>query len=651
MESLQPGDPRRIGSYQLEGRLGAGGMGQVFLGASPGGRKVAVKLIRPEFARNPQFRRRFVLEVEAARKVGGFHTAQVVDADTTADPPWLVTAFIDGHSLQDVVSTQGPLAPAEVAALAAGLAEGLIAIHNCGLVHRDLKPSNVIMASDGPRIIDFGVAQVTDAGAATSTGIVVGTFSFMSPEQIRADQAGSASDVFALGCVLTFAATGSSPFAAATLPATTHRILSQPPQLDGVTGTLRGLIDSCLAKEPLDRPDPANILALLSPPRTVVDLSTARTASRQPSAAAMADLSTETRLPSPLVPSPDQPPPRFTASTGEDADRKPTPRPRRGIRRRTLVLGALAIASAGAGTAAAMLWPDDNVVKLTGENTQFVAFSTGSNMLAASSYNPDTQDEHIWLWNTATGDSIAKLADQDFVTGVKFSPDGKTLGTSSKARDGGAGGVWLRDAATGVTTTKLTGEEAFSIAFSADGTTVAGNIASAQGDNNRIPLWDTTTGNATAAFGLSDHDSVNGLAFSPDGKSIAVASNSSSWLLDLSTGRTIATLFNERTFAVAFNADGKILATAGESGVRLWNGKVGKPVRTLTADKTQSVAFDPHDTTLVTGGAGGVRLWDGTTGRAISTLTGNGAAAVAFSPNGKRVAVGSEGGCWQWKLH
>ncbi len=173
MDSLQPGDPVAVGGYQLLGRLGTGGMGQVFLGSSPGGRRVAVKLIHSDYARTSQFRARFAREVEAARRVGGFHTAPVVDADPDADPPWMITAYIQGQSLQEVVDERGPFGLERLRALAAGLAEGLGAIHACGLVHRDLKPANVIMAEDGPRIIDFGIARATDVSALTTAGTVL----------------------------------------------------------------------------------------------------------------------------------------------------------------------------------------------------------------------------------------------------------------------------------------------------------------------------------------------------------------------------------------------------------------------------------------------------------------------------------------------
>src|SRR5580692_2575725 len=203
MDSLKPGDPASVGGYRLLGRLGTGGMGQVFLGVSPSGRRVAVKLIHPVHAGAAQFRQRFAREIDAARRVGGFHTASVVDADPQADPPWMVTAYIDGPSLQEDVDRAGPLPTEGVRALGAGLAEGLAAIHASGLVHRDLKPGNVILAADGPRIIDFGIARAADATTGiTTTGVVVGTVAYMSPEQIRGEVAGPASDVFSLGSVL-----------------------------------------------------------------------------------------------------------------------------------------------------------------------------------------------------------------------------------------------------------------------------------------------------------------------------------------------------------------------------------------------------------------------------------------------------------------
>ena len=266
MEPLQAGDPAYIGVYRLTDRLGAGGMGQVFLGVSPGGRKVAVKLMHPAHSADKEFRERFAREIAAARQVGGFHTALVVDADPAADPPWMVTAYIAGPSLAEVVRNAGPLEPAAVRALGAGLAEGLSAVHAAGLIHRDLKPGNVIMAEDGPRIIDFGIARAVDATALTSSGVLIGTFSFMSPEQVRGEWLGPASDCFSLGSVLAFAATGHGPFDAPSVPAIIYRIATEPPDLGSLTGPLRDVISACLAKNPADRPTIARLLSMLSDP-------------------------------------------------------------------------------------------------------------------------------------------------------------------------------------------------------------------------------------------------------------------------------------------------------------------------------------------------------------------------------------------------
>ncbi len=265
MDELQPGDPVSVGSYRLLGRLGAGGMGQVFLGVSPGGRKVAVKLIRPAYARSALFRERFAREIEAVQRVGGFHTAPVVDADPHADPPWMVTAYVDGPSLQDAVRQDGPLPPGRVQALGAGLAEGLGAIHARGLVHRDLKPGNVVLAADGPRIIDFGIARADGVTTLTAAGVVMGTLAYMSPEQIRGEVTGPPSDVFSLGCVLAFAATGRLPFGGDSAATVMFRIVSQPPDLTGLAGQeLAALIGVCLAKSPQDRPTVPDLLAALN---------------------------------------------------------------------------------------------------------------------------------------------------------------------------------------------------------------------------------------------------------------------------------------------------------------------------------------------------------------------------------------------------
>ncbi|MDT0465720.1 serine/threonine-protein kinase [Streptomyces gibsoniae] len=264
LRALGVGDPDRVGPYRVVGRLGAGGMGRVYLARSKGGRAVAVKVVRPELAEDREFRQRFAREVAAARRVNGVFTAGVVDADPAADPPWLATAYVPGISLDTAVARHGAWQAGPVTTLAAGLAEALEAIHAAGLVHRDLKPSNVLLAADGPRVIDFGISTATEASAITRTGVVIGTPGFMSPEQLTGEPVGPASDVFALGAVLAFTASGSGPFGTGSAQGLMYRIVHGEPDLDAVPEAMRGLVARCLAKRPEDRPTVEALLAELA---------------------------------------------------------------------------------------------------------------------------------------------------------------------------------------------------------------------------------------------------------------------------------------------------------------------------------------------------------------------------------------------------
>ncbi|MGW1181184.1 protein kinase domain-containing protein [Streptomyces drozdowiczii] len=281
MEKLGSTDPQRIGAYRLLGRLGAGGMGQVYLARSDRGRTVALKLVREELAAQQVFRDRFRQEVRAARTVGSTWTAPVLDADTEADVPWVATGYVAGPSLHTTVSggpstgsgpapgTFGPLPERSVRILGAGLARALKAIHTAGLIHRDLKPSNILLTIDGPRVIDFGIARALDTvtdGGLTRTGALVGSPGFMSPEQVRGERVSAASDVFCLGSVLTYALTGRLPFGAAAneMHALLFRIAQEDPDLTGVTAGLDDLIRGCLHKDPQARPTTDDILGLLA---------------------------------------------------------------------------------------------------------------------------------------------------------------------------------------------------------------------------------------------------------------------------------------------------------------------------------------------------------------------------------------------------
>jgi serine/threonine protein kinase len=263
LDELRADDPRQVGSYTLIARLGSGGMGQVYFGRSLGGRDVAVKVIRADLARDQSFRLRFAREVETARRVSGAFTAPVIDADPEAPVPWLVTGYVNGPSLADAVERHGPLPLASVLALAAGLAEGLSAVHGVGVIHRDLKPANVLLAPDGPRLIDFGISQAADYAQITSTGMAIGTPGFMSPEQILGDPVGPSSDIFTMGAVLAFAATGEQPFGIGSADVRNQRVLHLVPRLDKLPAELRPLAERCMAKEPADRPTASQFLAEL----------------------------------------------------------------------------------------------------------------------------------------------------------------------------------------------------------------------------------------------------------------------------------------------------------------------------------------------------------------------------------------------------
>jgi eukaryotic-like serine/threonine-protein kinase len=253
-QELHPGDPGRIGPYRLRGVLGSGGMGRVFLGASTDGQLVAVKVVRADLASDPEFRARFHREVTVARKVSSRFTAPLIDADMDGPMPWLATAYVAGPSLADAVAEHGPLPVPSVLELAAGLAEGMSAIHAAGVVHRDLKPSNVLLAQDGPRVIDFGISVAAETSPLTRTGLMIGSPGYMSPEQIEGREVGPHSDIFSLGAVLAFAATAETPFGSGSAPTLAYRVVYREANLDRVPAEVRGLIQRCLAKDPAQRP-------------------------------------------------------------------------------------------------------------------------------------------------------------------------------------------------------------------------------------------------------------------------------------------------------------------------------------------------------------------------------------------------------------
>ncbi|NEA97722.1 PQQ-binding-like beta-propeller repeat protein [Streptomyces sp. SID13726] len=312
-----------IGGYTLINRLGSGGMGVVYLARSDSGRHVAVKVVHTQYAQDEEFRTRFRQEVAAARRVSGAFTAPVVDADPDAELPWMATLYVPGRTLDDIVDEHGPLGGPRLRTLALGLVEALRDIHQAGVVHRDLKPSNVLMAEDGPRVIDFGISRAADNQALTVTGRLIGTPPFMSPEQFASPKdVTPASDVFSLGSLLVYAATGNRPFDGASPYMTGYQVVHEQPSLDGVPHPLRSVVERCLRKDPLARPQLAELQGLFR------------------------------SLPDMAVPSS---PPTLGGEGGSDATAS-TGRSRRGTRSRVPVLAALgAVVAVGAAAATTFL--------------------------------------------------------------------------------------------------------------------------------------------------------------------------------------------------------------------------------------------------------------------------------------------------------
>ncbi|WP_381563154.1 serine/threonine-protein kinase [Streptomyces eurythermus] len=254
MMRLRREDPRVVGSFRLHRRLGAGGMGVVYLGSDKKGQRVALKVIRPDLAEDQEFRSRFAREVSAARRIRGGCTARLVAADLEAERPWFATQYVPGPSLHDKVAEEGALGAADTAAIGAALSEGLVAVHEAGVVHRDLKPSNILLSPKGPRIIDFGIAWATGASTLTHVGTAVGSPGFLAPEQVRGAAVTPATDVFSLGATLAYASTGDSPFGHGSSEVMLYRVVHEEPHLAGVPDALAPLIRACLAKDPEERP-------------------------------------------------------------------------------------------------------------------------------------------------------------------------------------------------------------------------------------------------------------------------------------------------------------------------------------------------------------------------------------------------------------
>ncbi|WP_251092138.1 serine/threonine-protein kinase [Streptomyces sp. Caat 7-52] len=343
---LAPEDPERIGRYRILGRLGQGGMGRVFLAEDAEGHRVAVKLVHAEFTADPEFRRRFGREVEAAGKVLSFFTVPLVDSEADAETPWLATQYVSGPSLSAAVRRDGPLPVDRLCSLAAALGEALIVIHAAGIVHRDLKPSNVLLADDGPRVIDFGIARAADSEELTRAGHALGTLGYAPPEQVVAEEpVGAAGDVFSLGGVMLYAATGRQPFGDAPPAVLAYRTVYEEPDIDGVPEELTVLVRRCLAKDPASRPTPREVIAAARAAQSRV-----RDGSPAPARAAEEPTSYRIAPPAPVSPPAPSPVPESRPESGPEEPR----RRRRGV----LTAAAVAVAVAALAVAGAIYLPD-----------------------------------------------------------------------------------------------------------------------------------------------------------------------------------------------------------------------------------------------------------------------------------------------------
>jgi WD40 repeat protein/serine/threonine protein kinase len=688
VDRLQAGDPSQIGPFRLLGRLGEGGMGRVFLGESPGGRKVAIKVVHPHYASDPEFRRRFAREVAAARQVGGFHTAAVVDADPDADPPWMATAYIPGPSLAEAIAGGGALDEAGVRRLGAALAEGLAAIHDCGLIHRDLKPGNVILADDGPRIIDFGIARGADATALTGSSAVIGTFRYMSPEQLQGQELTAQSDVFALGAVLAYAATGHDPFQGPTMPAVITRILTGPPDLDPLTGDLRGIIADCLAKDSGSRPSTGDLLARLSdhgthdptvtaarvpvPAPDPVPVAVPSPEPRPAEAGGPAHAAQEPSLANTVNVSPILPPGRtdpaaVQATAAPRSTRKPA---RRRSQRRTGLIATGTVAVVGLAIAGTVLLVNRPTPGLSAAptptptssegRTASVLTTTGVGALSLA-FGPDGMfaagdvDGSTYLWNTTTHKITATLTDPanaPRVDSVAFGP-GDILAAGD---DDGNTYLW------NTTTHKLAAtlptppksDNALSVAFGPGGILAVGHI------NGSVHLWNTTTRKITATLAGPPGTTVKSMAFGPGGILAVGDSDGNTYLWNTTTREIVATLPAPSGFyvtSVAFGPGGTLAVGDYSGSTYLWNTATRKLTATLTDPASKgvdSVAFGAGDALAVGDADGSVYLWNTSTRKITDTLpapSGQNYNSVAFGPGGL-LAVGafSSGSTYLWHI-
>ncbi len=655
MRVLGDDESRTAGSYRLIAELGRGGMGRVLLAAAPDGRLVAVKQIRAALAEEDGFVARFRREVAASRRVSGAYTAAVVDADVDGPAPWLASVFVPGPSLQDAVDVTGVLPEEPALRLAAGLAAALGEIHRAGLVHRDLKPANVLLAADGVRVIDFGIARAVDGDGTelTRTGWLIGSPGFMSPEQAEGRELTAASDVFSLGAVLVMACTGQSPFAGPSTPGTLYNVVHAEPDLTALPPEVRRIAALCLVTDPSDRPSPAELLTAIGPvtPSTapwpepvhrLIDKPLAEVTALLGGAAP--EPAAEDLVPEGTVDL------RTTAGPTAMAAPDPTAPVSAPRRRRVLVVALAAVVVVAAVTGLVVWWPwsgdlggtlADPTASLDGHTGEVndIAFSPDGRTLVTGG-----ADDTVRLWDVTTNRQLAEWDTGGDVDDVTFNADGSLIASVSDAHD-----VVVWDAGRRVRSDSFTVDDASAVAFSPDGTLLAISRSTS------VLLWDLSR-SALVGDPLSQTELITAMAFSPDG-TLVVAADRSVFGWNFVSGERTGLVVRTAGYPsdIAFAGDDSTMAVADGTGtVVLWDLEGGRRTGELTTEDdslVDSVVF-ARDGVLGTDGyhflaeqGTYLRRWDVSGRRELTEVAvPEDSTGFALSPDGRTLVTAEKTG-------